>query len=403
MKNRGSTKKYGTVSREREIAIVRAAFEGGGMTREQLMSTLRLNAFSTYTLTADLIGRGVLRELPADGNGENARRKLIAPNPGWGVIAGVDFDHEAVGIGIADFSGEIIAERVIGFDRMRLSTAGIVALAERHVRTLLRTVSSPRLLGIGIGLMGRELKDILSPASRREDVGRWTHQYTADRLRRAFGVPVVPDFANSCLALGEYWTLRGRGVRTLIAVSIGTGVGMGIIIDGTAIRGGTGQGNALGHVIVEEGGRQCVCGNRGCLGTYVVIPAILRRIGELRDGGVPTALGKDPVTLARAAAAFAAGDKVVRVTLEEAMSLLAREIANLIVIFRPERVVISGAIRRFGPRLEEMLQRKVQEYRWALDRDAPTEVVYSSIDNAVVQGAAVATLRRVISDGAFHK
>jgi len=126
------------VSREREVAIVRAAFENGGMTRERLMSTLHLNAFSAYTLTADLITRGVLRELPADGCGANGSRKLIAPNPAWGVVAGVHFDHDTVGIGIADFSGSVVAERVVGFDRIRLSLPDIVALTERHGLVLVR-------------------------------------------------------------------------------------------------------------------------------------------------------------------------------------------------------------------------------------------------------------------------
>lgn len=147
------------------------------------------------------------------------------------------------------------------------------------------------------------------------------------------GLPVALDNDANATALAEHRFGAGRGTRDMAFLTVGTGIGAGLILSGQLHRGATETGGEIGHVAVEPGGRPCACGLRGCLEAYASGPSVARIAVEQGFRGEPT--GQAVVAAARA------GDPAASVALAQAAEMLGRGIAALCMIVNPERVVLG--------------------------------------------------------------
>lgn len=166
-----------------------------------------------------------------------------------------------------------------------------------------------------------------------------------EELERRLGRRVLVRNDATVALYGEWRAGAGRGVMDLIMLTVGTGVGGGVLLDGHVVDGANGLGGELGHVIVHEGGRLCPCGNAGCLEAYASGSAIERRArARLQGGGVSSTLNDlpGPVDGRAVTDAAAAGDRFAIEMLEEAGSWLGVGIAALVNAFDPARVVVGG-------------------------------------------------------------
>ncbi|WP_116947984.1 ROK family protein [Jiangella endophytica] len=170
--------------------------------------------------------------------------------------------------------------------------------------------------------------------------------------RSAFGLPTYLENDATAAALGEHRFGAARGARTMIYLTLSTGVGGGAVIDGRLHRGAAGNGGELGHVMVRPGGRPCTCGRRGCLEAYVSGTNIAARATDgLRGGAISSLDDVDPVTAADVAAAAAAGDPFARAIWTETTDLLGQALTDLVNAFEPEVVVLGGGVTRAGAML----------------------------------------------------
>lgn len=163
-----------------------------------------------------------------------------------------------------------------------------------------------------------------------------------------FGRPAYVENDATAAALGEYrW--GGWNVRNLVYLTVSTGFGGGVVVDGELFRGAADQGGELGHVVVDWQGRQCGCGARGCAEAYVSGTAIARRATEAVADHPDSGLARLPVITARDVAEQAqAGDPLARVVWDETIAMLGRMIAVLINVCEPELVVLGGGVTRAG-------------------------------------------------------
>ena len=204
----------------------------------------------------------------------------------------------------------------------------------------------------------------------------------------------------SATALGEHRFGAGRGVNNLVLLTIGTGIGGGIIIDGRLYHGPSGSAGELGHMTVDVHGPRCVCGNIGCLETLVSGPVIAnearKRIAQgERSSLVDMVAGRiEDITAEEIGVAARAGDSLALDIITEAATYLGVGLVNLVNIFNPEMIIIGGGVAELGDLLLEPARRVVKERAFRMSAQAVRIVTAQLGDEAGVRGAALFALEQ---------
>ena len=201
----------------------------------------------------------------------------------------------------------------------------------------------------------------------------WNDVPLADEMRTALGVPIFVDNDASAAALGECTFGAGRGYRHVIYVTVSTGIGGGIIIDGRVYRGASGAAGEVGHQVVQAGGPLCSCGRRGCLEELASGTAIAHRARELVAEGkglriAQMAKRNEPPTAEAVHRAGREGDPEARRIIEEAGHYLGVGLANLVNIFNPELIVLGGGLTNMGRMLLDPARRVIRREPFAQSR-----------------------------------
>jgi predicted NBD/HSP70 family sugar kinase len=165
--------------------------------------------------------------------------------------------------------------------------------------------------------------------------------------------------------LGEWWVGAARGSRNAIGITIGTGIGGGLILDGRLYHGASDVAGEIGHTTIDTEGRRCKCGNYGCLEAYASGPNIaLRAVEELEAGAesrLRALVGGDlrKITAQTVYQAAADGDELALEVVNDTAKFLGVGIGNLLNVFNPEVVVVCGGVTLAGDHLFEPLRREV--------------------------------------------
>jgi glucokinase len=204
---------------------------------------------------------------------------------------------------------------------------------------------------------------------------------------------VIENDANAA-ALGEQWLGAGKDVASMILITLGTGVGGGIILDSRIWHGADGMAGEIGHMTLVPDGRPCSCGNYGCLEMYASSRGILRSYEEACSQSGPRAAraltSEDVYEAARS------GDPVAIGVMKGMGRMLGIGLANLINIFNPERIVIGGGVKDAWPLFIDAVREEI--FRRAFEVPAKRSGIVSSLlgDDAGVVGAAAVALRRAV-------
>jgi predicted NBD/HSP70 family sugar kinase len=217
----------------------------------------------------------------------------------------------------------------------------------KGVRSVLDAAGVPEHLVLGIGVA------VPSPVNRERPgellpliVPAWQGINIATHLEDAFARPVFVDNDANLGALAELWWGAGSAVKDLAYIKVATGIGAGLIIDGSIFRGSAGVAGEIGHTSIDPNGPQCTCGLRGCLATLIGTPALLKRAKEaLTESGSTRAA---PEYIDELVDAALDGDRVSKDLIYYAGEKLAVGIANMLNLLNPEMVVLGGGIARAG-------------------------------------------------------
>jgi glucokinase len=237
--------------------------------------------------------------------------------------------------------------------------------------------------GVGIGC-GGPLDGVNGVLLAPFHLPGWHGIPVAELAAEAFGRPAVLDNDAVAGAAGEHRYGAGRGTRDMVYLTISTGVGGGVVIDGKLHRGRSGNGGELGHVTVDWRGRRCRgCGRRGCLEAYCSGTSIAERAVEV---------GMHDATAADVAQAARAGNSVAGALWDETCEALACGIVSIANLFEPEVVVLGGGVVRTG----EQLLGPVRELVRAQAIGPSVEIVQAALGDAVgVVGAAAVAYERL--------
>jgi glucokinase len=239
----------------------------------------------------------------------------------------------------------------------------IVAMARAVMASTRREDPDAEFRGVGIGSPG--------PLNRETGVViftpnlRWRNMPIRGRIGNGLGLPASLDNDANCALLGEHWVGAAQGARSAVCLTIGTGIGGGIIVDGQLVHGASDVAGEIGHITIEINGRRCGCGNDGCLEAYASGPAIARRAVEAIEVGAESAIvdrveGRlDRVTAQTVFEAVAAGDALAEEVVRDTARYLGVGIANLLNVLNPEVVVVCGGVTRAGDHLFLPLRREV--------------------------------------------
>ena len=347
----------GSLSSLREfnrLRIVDFLRTNGTASRAELSRRTGLSRSTVSTLVSDLQRRGLVVERAGEfaGEGQPGRpAALLELNPSAGAAVGVDFNHDRVRVAVSDLSRSVLAEASANHD-VDHDADGALTLAADMINSVVEDaeLERERLLGVGIALAGPIDHDngSLHPS---DVLPGWSGVDVAREIERRVQAPAYVDNDANLGALAEVTLGAGRNARFAAFVSISSGVGAGIIVDGRPYRGHRGTAGEVGHVVVDPQGPLCRCGNRGCLETLASGPALLRLVGASRDEELTV---KQMIELARA------GDAGCRRAIADAGQVVGGVVAGLVNLFSPEMVVIGGDLGEAGDLLLDPLREAVR-------------------------------------------
>jgi glucokinase len=239
----------------------------------------------------------------------------------------------------------------------------LIALAKRTLDQTRREFPDAEVLGVGVGAPGPlDTKSgivLLTP-----NLG-WVNLPLRQIIHDRLGLPAVLDNDANCAVLGEWWMGAARGTRNAIGITIGTGIGGGIVVDGKLYHGASDCAGEIGHTTIDTEGRRCKCGNYGCLEAYASGPNIaMRAVEEITAGAVSRLAGYvggdlRQITAQTVYQAAHDGDDLALEVVNDTAKFLGAGIANLLNIFNPEVVVVCGGVTLAGDHLFVPLRREV--------------------------------------------
>lgn len=303
----------------------------GPASRADLARSLQVSPPLITQLTRDLLADGLLQEL-AESNSRGGRpaRMLGLVSSGLSAV-GVKIAPDHVALVEARIDGSVRRSQSVPFDAR--TPVAVAVLGDLIARFIEDGAPDAIVLGVGVGLPG-------SIAHQDEGVVEstqlgWNQVALGGLLRRALGLPVVLENNVNALAVADKLFGEAHGVRDALIVTIGDGVGAGIIAEGMLIRGRAGGAGDFGHVPVRDGGPLCQCGNRGCLEAIIGQSALVNDARSIR-------LISEDETIDEVRALADAGDPDAREIFANAGRELGRALAGVMNVLDPELVVVHG-------------------------------------------------------------
>lgn len=338
-----SKKTTGNAKLMREInqgLVLELIKQQGPISRTAIAKRLNLALPTVMRIVDQLLNEGLII---AEGLGDSSGGRppvLFNINPQSRYLIGVDVKRRLTVI-LADLMGNKL-HREEALTESIAEPAGVIEQISEMVKGIIAKtgVDVEKIAGIGIGTPGMNSKS--GSLIESSAFYGWHHVDIQGLLKGKFSFPVVVENVAKAGALGELWLGKGMGFSNFIYVFADFGVGSGIVVNGQLYRGMTGDAGEFGHTVVEiVDGRQCYCGNSGCLEMYTSIPAILKEAEEV--------LGQSGVKFQDLVEEAHSGSDPVIEIFRRAGKYLGIGLANLINLYNPEAIILGGEISLFCP------------------------------------------------------
>ena len=286
----------------------------------------------------------------------------------------------------AELGAEGVADRIVGL------IEGVI------LDTIAQTSANRRdFIGVGIGAPGPLDRDkglvVVAP-----NLG-WRNFPLRDRIGERLNLPATLDNDANCATVGEWWQGAAQGATNVIGMTIGTGIGGGLILDGKLFHGASDVAGEIGHTTIDLNGRHCKCGNYGCLEAYASGPAIATRAREVlvreeTASLLPSLVGGrlESITAETVYRAAQQGDAVASEIVRDTARYLGTGIANLLNILNADVVVVAGGVTQAGDALFVPMQAEVRRRAFRPAVDA-TRIVPGTLPGTAGVVGAVATFK----------
>lgn len=278
------------------------------------------------------------------------------------VVLGVDIGGTNTAFAFVDERGNCNQQTSIK-TQSDLSAEDFMRRLVSRVKPLMKGSDTEFVLrGIGIGAPNG---NIYSGCIENPPNLGWKNTNIVELFRKYFDVPVKLTNDANAAALGEMQFGAARGMKNFIEITLGTGLGSGIVVNGEVIYGSDGHAGEMGHVIVEPGGRLCTCGREGCLETYAsargIVFTVQEWLAEKKQSSSLRELAADQLTAKMIADAAAEGDGLALQAFRFTADILGRALANAVAFFSPEAIILFGGLAQAGALLFDPLRKSYEQ------------------------------------------
>ncbi len=378
--------------RRRILEAIRSA---GAIARIDIAEQADVSPATVTAITSDLIAAGLIEEVATtEATTANARgrpRVSLKIRGGAHRVAGIKVSERSTTVCILDFEGETIGSYESPAHAPRLTPEAMARHLGDTLAAACRTVDlkTHEISAIGLGISGfvDAPRNFIhwSPSLTRRNVN------LGALLARHMPAPVFIDNDVNLVAKAEQLFGEGRGVRDFLVVTIEHGVGLGIVVDGRIYRGERGCGAEFGHTKVQLDGALCRCGQRGCLEAYVADYALLREA----QVNIPDIAGKGAEGLNTLFEAAKRGDQTARSIFQRAGRMFAMGLANLVNIFDPKLIILSGERMQFDFLYAEEVLEAIRSSVVQVDAPLPEVRIHKWGDLMWAKGAAAYAMEQV--------
>lgn len=362
--------------------------ERGTLSRANLARISGLSPSTVTAITASLLSDGFLEEEaqpgppPRDPGSVGRPATMLRVNPTAGHVVGIKLTPDSITAAVTDLAATPLGIATLPHGR-DADPAALGDLFSAAVADAVRSsgIAASSLFGIGIGVPG-----IVNPSTghvEHSPFPEWADLDLVALLEARLDLPVLLDNDVNTLTIAEQLFGAGRGLAHFLVVTVGRGIGMGLVLNGAVYRGARGGAGEIGHIQAVPDGPACWCGRLGCLEVVAAEPAIVRQV--LASTGRLVA----PEELASLAAR---SERVARI-LEQAGRLVGGAISVMATSLDPERVVVSGEGVRLGSHYLDAIRDGIAE-RWP-DSPAVDLTIEPWGDDAWARGAATLVLREL--------
>lgn len=287
---------------------------------------------------------------------------------------------------------EVFSLPVIPGDSQETTINKLILAVKKYIKD--QGFKKEEILGIGLGVPG-SIDSVRGYCDYSNNL-KWSKLPIVKMFEKEFDLPIkITNDANAA-ALGEAKFGAGRKFKNLILLTLGTGVGGGIIIDGKLYEGNAGKGAELGHTVIQMDGRKCTCGRQGCLEAYASATGLIFDTKEAMKEDRNSLMWKvsEDLGLVDARVAFMAaklGDKTAQKVVDNYVMYLGEGLLNFFNIFRPEAVVLSGGIANQGEYLFSRLDAYCKEKNYGFECTPVVQILGSELgyDSGKIGAAAL--------------
>ena len=374
--------------------LLREIERRGPIPRIDLSHNTGISRATVTTVTAELLRDGLIEEIPRDSeNAPDTKRgrprvdlKIASAAH---LIAGIKVSDRSISLMLVDFEGTQLAELEVPFTKSPASSRELTDLVADALAqlTAIYDKSIHDLSGIGVGLAGvvdaKNGTVYWSPSLSERNIN------LRDILTQKLGVPTFLDNDANLVAMAEKTFGLGRDHSDFIVVTIESGVGMGIVLNGQIYRGTRGCGAEFGHTKVQLEGALCRCGQRGCLEAYVADYALVREAASVGflDPDLPI-----ENRVERLLEAAKNGDPTAKTIVNRAGRMFAIGLANLVNVFDPQLIILAGEQMQFDHLYAQEVIEEMRKSIVQIDKPPPDVVIHKWDNLMWARGAAAYAL-----------
>lgn len=376
----------------------------GPLSRTDIAKNTKLGLSTVTKIVDSLAAQRLVREV-GEGDSSGGRRPIyVGFNHDYGYVVGVKIERQQVILAVTDLRPAVRIKRTIPF-KAGAGADEVLALIVNGLSGFRKEKALAGLpcLGIGIGVSGLVNKE--SGELLHSSLLGWDRIDFRRYLSRHCEAPIFVDNDVNVYTLAELWYGYGREFRNFAVVTVGAGVGAGLVQNGQLFRGEYGGAGEIGHTVLFPGGNDCLCGQKGCLETYVDDDFVVAEAARLSARNAKSVLRerRGGLGMADILAAAQAGDECAAQALAAAGRNLGVGLVNLVNLLNPGAVILAGegmsAKQYIVPAAESVLKRN-----FFAPHQPPVRLLVSTLgDDAWVIGAAAMVLYELFQAPIYRK
>jgi len=337
------------------------------ISRTKIAELTELSLSTVSNIVASLIEKGLVQETGEDKSKGGRKPIMLELNPRIGLAIGIKIGLDGIVAALVNLKGTVLYQISRSIPPKKDKKNVIKSVVE-VIRNLVKEarIDFGHVIGCGIGVSG--LVDSSCGALIYSAILGWKNIQFKKLLEKEFNIPVFVDKDVNALALGERRYGAARGINNFVCITIGTGIGAGIILNGEIYHGNSGGAGELGHTIIDKNGPLCYCGKHGCLETFSSESFIIKEAKKALIKGGKTLIKNllnnndlDNLSVSTIIEAAYKGDTIAKNIFEQAGKNLGIGISNFINIVDPEMILMEGRGMEAGEFILRPMQKAIKE------------------------------------------